>query len=1082
MRHLIFTLVTIAWSSLLFGQERPIRLLADADGNKESISLSQMNVDVKIFGEIAETRTTMTFFNPQPRVLEGNLYFPLPEKAVISGYALDVNGVMVDGVVVEKNEARRIFEKEERRNIDPGLIEWSKGNNFQTRVYPIPSHGSRTIMVRYISELVHQSGQTIYHLPLDLSEKMKKFHLRVEVVHGVAPPVASQSGTAQLNFKTWRDSYVAETSLEDASIKEDLRITLPQVEIRPTWVEKNENGRFYFCLYDHVAASFVPETKKSKTPSQITIYWDASGSREKCNHQSELNLLRAFLNQRKHNEIKVKLVLFRNAAESPRSFSIVDGKATELLDALNSVKYDGGTQMGVISPTPDEVPPDYYFLFTDGISNFGVEEPTGFKAPVYVFSADSTVNYPFLAYLANKTSGEYFNLSLIDQQAVLLSLGHPVYQFMGARYDSKMIAETYPKTTEPVHGQFTLTGTLLGERAEVILQFGAGGRVLKEAKYMVDRKDATDGELLETFWANKRIQELMIFPERNHNDLVEIGKKYGLVTPGTSLLVLESLEQYMRYRVMPPSSQPEMRKEYQKELTLQKKEDDANRREKIDHILDIWKKRVAWWNHVFPEAPIVKEEKGPSHPVQPSPSTTTPTPIAAPTVSAPLHEQNRRCAVSNYPVSPRESRPHRPGIQGVIKDQTGAVIAGAQICLLNIQSNQAVGIKTTEDGYFIFDNLPEGKFDLVAHMPGFKDFEIHNIDFFPDQRKFIPIILQVGSVSTTVVVEASAPILMSENAEMSATVETDHKTLTTESKIELRAWDPKTPYLDKLKKELPDQRYRAYLEQRREFSSSPAFFLDCAEFFFRLGNQSLGLQVLSNLAEMQLENAALLRIVAHRLAQLEQNELAIQMFESILKMRPEEPQSYRDLALVLAGQRKYERAMELLNHVVMNEWDRFDEIEVIALMELNRIIPQALFHGITKIPLDPRLIQLLDVDLRIVLTWNADATDIDLWVTEPSGEKADYSNPLTQIGGHCSRDFTDGYGPEEYIIHKAKAGKYQIQANFYGSRAQTLQGPVTVQADVYTNYGRQNEKRQRLTLQLNETKETFTVGEIEYVK
>ena len=47
-------------------------------------------------------------------------------------------------------------------------------------------------------------------------------------------------------------------------------------------------------------------------------------------------------------------------------------------------------------------------------------------------------------------------------------------------------------------------------------------------------------------------------------------------------------------------------------------------------------------------------------------------------------------------------------------------------------------------------------------------------------------------------------------------------------------------------------------------------------------------------------------------------------------------------------------------------------------------------HGveISGINLDPRLRKLLDVDLRISLTWDADLTDIDLWVNEPSRETA----------------------------------------------------------------------------------------------
>jgi len=83
-----------------------------------------MDVDVKILGETAETRTTLTFYNPNEDVLEGNLYFPLPEGSTISGYALDVGGVMVDGVVVEKHEARRVSR---RRNVKGSIRAWLNG-------------------------------------------------------------------------------------------------------------------------------------------------------------------------------------------------------------------------------------------------------------------------------------------------------------------------------------------------------------------------------------------------------------------------------------------------------------------------------------------------------------------------------------------------------------------------------------------------------------------------------------------------------------------------------------------------------------------------------------------------------------------------------------------------------------------------------------------------------------------------------------------------------------------------------------------------------------------------------------------
>ena len=73
----------------------------------------------------------------------------LPEGSTISGYALDIQGKMIDGVAVEKDKGRQVFEKIVRQGIDPGLIEWTKGNNFKTRVFPIPAKGFAFLFLAY---------------------------------------------------------------------------------------------------------------------------------------------------------------------------------------------------------------------------------------------------------------------------------------------------------------------------------------------------------------------------------------------------------------------------------------------------------------------------------------------------------------------------------------------------------------------------------------------------------------------------------------------------------------------------------------------------------------------------------------------------------------------------------------------------------------------------------------------------------------------------------------------------------------------------------------------------------------------
>src|SRR3954470_21819892 len=80
------------------------------DAPSTPLGLRHLKVEATVSGFLARTRVTMTFHNPHPRPLEGELVFPLPAGCMVSGYALELDGVLVDGVVVEKEQARIAFE------------------------------------------------------------------------------------------------------------------------------------------------------------------------------------------------------------------------------------------------------------------------------------------------------------------------------------------------------------------------------------------------------------------------------------------------------------------------------------------------------------------------------------------------------------------------------------------------------------------------------------------------------------------------------------------------------------------------------------------------------------------------------------------------------------------------------------------------------------------------------------------------------------------------------------------------------------------------------------------------------------
>ena len=160
----------------------------------------------------------------------------------------------------------------------------------------------------------------------------------------------------------------------------------------------------------------------------------------------------------------------------------------------------------------------------------------------------------------------------------------------------------------------------------------------------------------------------------------------------------------------------------------------------------------------------------------------------------------------------------------------------------------------------------------------------------------------------------------------------------------------------------------------------------------------------------------------------------------------------------------------------------FPGIEVIVLTEMNAVIAETSEPDSEKLDLrriDPRFLSNRPLDLRVVLTWDADDTDIDLHVVDPNGEETFFSHPLSYQGGRVSPDNTTGYGPEEFSLKSAKPGKYRVEVNFYGHRQQILSDATTIQLGFFTRYGMKDQRKQSVTMRLKEARDRIVVGEFQ---
>jgi Ca-activated chloride channel family protein len=1064
MRKLLPLFLVLGTALPALAQRSVPTILVQNEGKTEPLGLIELNYEVRIVGYFAETSATMTFANSSARSTEGELYFPLPAGATVSGYALDINGAMVDGVSLDKQRAAEIFEMEKRRQVDPGLVEWTTRDHFHTRVFPIPGGGRRTVRVRYVSELEESNRSVSYRLPLGFASPIPKFSLKMEVVNPAAEPKIARAAPANFRFAKWREGFLAETNLENALLKDDLLVALPDVEKRDVQVEKADDGQVYFAIHDRMPGP--PPERAPFRPRRIALYWDASGSRAAADHEREFSCLRALLKEwtgPDRQSIEINLLLLRNALSPPRRFYLAGEDLERLIDELKRIGYDGATQLGALAPLGG--PADCSLLFSDGVSTIGRAAPPPLAAPLYVFSTQSDSDWGALERLADANGGRCFDLARQTDAEVLTAIAQPAYRRVAPQAAAGRVAQMLSSSTDADAKLLSIVGRLESPQAAIELRYHSLHASDVRRTFALDAAAATSGSLLSKIWAQRKLNELVDDEERNRGEIAALGRRFGIVTPFTSLMVLETLQQYVMYGVEPPDSSPQMKQEYLRLVrpaavnssvrsavpsaappaALATAFDRQQRNSKVDEVVRLWQQRLKWWaTDARRPAPAARADR----------SRNAPQPMATSGFGI----------GSLSPARPAGSQPQGGSMSGGFMGGMGGIGAGG---MGGGMDGSGIGLAGGLGGSGLGGGMP------LQAMRG---------SLAPPAGDLAP-------------ADGGAQFTAKSFRHFRA------------AEIALQPRDPGATYLRDLRSAADGLAYATYMKARPDYARSPDFYLDCADFFFGRHETTLAIQVLSNLAELGSGGMRLRRLMGRRLAREGEYELAIATFEDVLRRAPDEPQSYRDLALLLAQRaddaryskstRKrpagderraiartkseiaadYTRAMELLTEIVARRWDgRYAEIELPVLMELNRLRARASTYGVKCPAVDPRLGRSLELDLRVVLTWCDPDADVHLVVTEPGGEKASTEHSPTRIGGLVSRT-SAVLGPEEYLARRALNGEYVIEATFPKAAAPW---PVTIDVAIFTNFGREKEQRRTFTVRIDETAGTTTLGKVRF--
>ncbi|MEL1264557.1 VIT domain-containing protein [Pseudoxanthomonas putridarboris] len=985
--------------------------LLEVRGAETPVVLREAGIDTVVVGGLAQTTVDLVFFNPNARDLEGHLDFPLRDGQRITGFALDFDGHLRPAVPVEKAKGQQVFEAIERRQVDPALLEQTAGNHFRLRIFPIPAGDTRRVRLTYVEPLSRETAGSKFarasrdggmglSLPLDYARGAESVALRIRVQGEGKPVMLGQLGAVAFERRGnaweahWKSPALSGGDRDHVVRRAapfrggDLRLSVPR-RAQPQVHVQLVDGQAHFLAEIPVDDVAVVRA----LPGRIGLLWDSSGSARKRDVESELAVLDAYF--RAAGDIEVSLVRLRDRAEPAQAFRVRGGDWSALRQALRDTVYDGASNLGDWSPR-DDIPE--YLLFSDGLGNYGAQSFPQLAAGQRLYALHAAGSHAddvrLRAWAEASDGGQSIAIAAPRLADATRALLHERPRLLSEQLPGG--AELVRESSLPRDGMFRVAGLLREDRGTLTMRYRQGNGHVETVELPVDGRDALQEGPIGQLWAGYWVDRLSADPDVHRARIRELGGRYRLVTPETSLIVLETVEDYVRYDIAPPEELREAFAELKAEQTEEAAED---RQARIDEVAEAFAEKIAWWN--AKPSGVRRRESVPEQ--ADVVAVAAPPPVATPAAPPP---------------------PQR-------------VLATPPAPALERRAQDAVA---------------------TAHAEAAESAALREVTV-------------IGSVVAEPEAESSKEM----------TLDAVQITASTGKRIgiALQPWEPDSPYARRLREAAPERIYALYLDERDAHADSTAFYLDVADLLFLAGQDALALRVLSNLAELQLENRHILRVLAYRLMQAGQPALAVPLFEQVRRLAPEEPQSFRDLGLAYAAVGQPQQAVDALYEVVTGDWDgRFGGIQLIALAELNDVVVNATQRPDTR-RTDPRLLKHLPLDLRVVLAWDSDNSDMDLWVTDPDGEKCYYNNPLTAQGGRLSDDFTGGYGPEEFSLRKAKPGKYTVEANFFGDRQQLVTGATTLQLKLTTGFGTPQAKEQRVTLRLKEQSETVLVGEFQ---
>ncbi len=526
---------------------------------------------------MATTEVDQAFKNEATFPLEGQYLFPIPEGATLSKFSLMTGGEELEHQTLDRDEARKLFERIVAEQRNSALLEWMGQRTIRARVAAIPPGGEKQVRVAYTQALTADGGIVKYVYPLAI-EKLSNQPLRelsVEINLTSARAMRSvYSPTHNVNVQR-KDDTSATVTFKDANVRPDRDLVLYFTQSESdvgldllTHKRAGEDGSFVLLA--------APKAKLDERvlAKDIVFVFDTSGSMAGEKIEQAKKALQFCLNSLDPRD-RFEVLRFSTDVQhwKPGLTTASRDSIREAVEFVQSFQARGGTNLhealrdGLtgLQETSNGRPRMIVFM-TDGLPTVGTTNPeqilkdvaptaTARKVRVFNFGVGHDLNAHFLDKLADDTRGASENVLPKEDielkvSALFEKIASPLLADLKLDFGKAEVYDVYPKTLPDlfrgsqlvVTGRYKLRGNAPLDTS-VTLVGHAAGREQKFALATALPAIRFADDFIPRLWATRKIGWLEDQLRLNGSskevveEIVRLAKEFGILTQYTSFLV-----------------------------------------------------------------------------------------------------------------------------------------------------------------------------------------------------------------------------------------------------------------------------------------------------------------------------------------------------------------------------------------------------------------------------------------------------------------------------------------------------------------------------------------------------------------